>query len=297
MPVRAKGWLWFSWVLLLPCFPISAAESASELLDKIFNQPGHWSQMCASPPPLPYDMPLPLYSLATPRFFSLSQENVAKLKARRAEVSVELAKRLDRIVIQGFPKQEKPYNARPPAKNELSGLLLEIILEIDAVDTLPGLLRLEATINDRLEKAAKDNGASLPDLDLDSPTRIEVPPAPPGLTSKVEIEIVSKLPDISVQQQRTFAARLYQRELLSVIAELLRSEHFKPLLDSDLEKNYQAYLKRHPDAGKLLPIWAPRSNSSGTVPEGFMLYTPRLREEIRGFGKSYLKEEQAASAK
>src|SRR5262249_49424967 len=106
-------------------------------------------------------------------------------------------------------------------------------------------------------------GGALTDVDLDRPT---VDPYKP-----------------TQRNERLFAARVYQRELLSVIATLLRHEKFEPLLKSDIEARYNKLLKGEKDPQAPPPSDYERYGL-------YMPYTPELRQEIRGFASEFLKQ-------
>ena len=254
--------------MLVVAFPVAAAPSASELLDEAIRTPGGWSQMCAMPAPIPFDVPLPFYSQAAPRYFWLSEQEGAKLKKRRAEVAPEIVARLHAIDLSKPPTQKdsqwSPTNSRQDPRY-LSGVLFDIIFRLDVVEALPELLRLEADLHQRLEQAAKDSNASLPNLDLDSP-----------ITWEGEFTAGAKP---TPQQVKVFTARIFQREMLSLMAALLRSEKFQPLLKSKVEALFQAETGK-PAAEKR--GW--RSSMGPSTP-----YTPELRDEIRQLVADYLK--------
>lgn len=81
------------------------------------------------------------------------------------------------------------------------------MLESKAVEALPELLRLEADLNQRLENVAKDSGVTLPDLEFYAEASF----------SGLDFQSKSY-----PREHRLVAARIYQRELLSVMAALLR---------------------------------------------------------------------------
>src|SRR6185503_15255049 len=101
------------------------------------------------------------------------------------------------------------------------------------------------------------------------------------------------------RKERTFVSRIFQRELLSVMAALLRQERFQPLLDSDLERNYLQYLKKEAQSEILKGIKKPEDVTPKQEGWGmitfdpihglpvinhwphFTTYTPELRLKIR----------------
>lgn len=140
-------------------------------------------------------------------------------------------------------------------------------MDLNAIETLPELLRLESDLNRRIEALNFNANAPLPDLDLDSPVTWQ------------EMDFSSTQ---TPQHQRLFAVRVYQRELLSVIANLLRHEKFELLLKSDIEARYTEYLKHEKDPQASL-TWSYDQNR-------YMPYTPELRHEIRQFAQEFLKQ-------
>jgi hypothetical protein len=294
-----KVWFLYGLALVLLDDSEALAASAAKLLDEVIRTPGQWSQMCASPPPLPFDVPLPLYALATPRYFSLSQANAARLLKRRDDVVPEIVARLSKFdfsMVKPGPASFSTLEFRQDP-NHLSGLMLQIILELKAVETLPQLLRLEANLNQRLE-AALTNPSGLPSLDLNSPVTWQS-------------DSGARFTDGSEEQRRVFAGRVLQRETLSVIAALLRQERFQPLLQSEYERNYALNLKREAGGEELRKIKTPsdipreatrwiafdpvyqlpvrRTWLAATMP-----YSSETRQQIRGFSEDFLKERRDA---
>jgi hypothetical protein len=271
MLVQARGCLLLSFAIVAGTFRANADQGAAKLLDQTIHDPGNWSQMCAIPPPLPFNVPFPLYSLAVPRFSTLAPENVSRLKAQRADVVHEITTRLHELDLSKHTWQRSGLSMLQNSGQDphgLSGLLLQIIMDLNAVETLPELLRLESDLNQRIETANYNTNAPLPDLDLDSPVAWQ------------EMDIVHPSP--TQQDRRLFAARVYQRELLSVIATLLRHEKFEPLLKSDIEARYIELL-RHEKDPEASPTW-------DYDRERYMPYTPELRHEIREFAQEFLKQ-------
>jgi hypothetical protein len=288
--------------MLILCFTAAAKPSSAKLLDEVISDPGNWDQMCSGPPEIPFDVPLPLYSLVARRTFSLSERNIARLRERRSEVVREIVLRLKKMDLAKSLKRkaEVPSEVSPETANwispesaQLSGLL-EIILTLHAKETLPELLRLEPDLDRFLEIAGRDGGASLPVFDVNASV---------AEVGRDRIDAWAK----AYQQQRNpvFNVRVLQRDLLSVMAALLRDERFKPLLASDLEARYFKFLKREAEGSELRDIKAP-ADLTGFQAEWItfdpiyhlpvrvgrghdvMPYTPKLRLEIRQFVSDYL---------
>lgn len=269
MPVPVRGWLLLSFAIAAITLSAHADPGAAQLLDQTIHSPGSWNQMCAIPPPLPFNVPLPLYSLAVERFSTLTPENVSQLQAQRAEVVQEITTRLHNLDLSKRAPQTTGSSPQNSGQDPyaLSGLLLQIIIDLNAVETLPELLRLESDLNRQIERANDNPYATLPNLDLDSPVAWQ------------EMDALHPPTD---HERQLFAARVYHRELLSVIATLLRHEKFEPLLKSDIEARYSEFLK-HEKNSRTSPTWSYDSTR-------FISYTPALRHEIRNFALAFLKQ-------
>lgn len=289
---RGKCWLIFG---LWLC---AATVMRAGLLEEVIRKPGTWNQMCAMPMPLDFDVPLPMYSLATARNFFLSPANLDRLQEQRAVVGADIVSLLNRMDLsKATNNSAQPVGLLDSNQDpeQLSGTLLDIILQLDVVEALPGLLRVEADLNQRLS-AAKTNDASLPALDLGGPVMFS------GVTQENFKE------QFSSRRRSEFTARVYQREMLSVMAALLRHERYQPLLDSDLEKSYFGHLKQN--AGN---VQLERFHSAADIPSNqkgwigfdtvhglpffkdqyhaaFVPYTPELRQDIRKWAADYLQQ-------
>jgi hypothetical protein len=307
---KRKGWL------ALSLWLCTVTVTQAGLLDEVIREPGMWNQMCAMPRPLEFDVPLPMYGLAAPRNLFLSTANRDRLRAQRAVVVADIVKLLNRMdlskatngvrvvampingdtnqmTLMGVVVKPSSFTESNQDPEQLTGTLLDIILQLDVVEALPGLSRVEAALNERLGAAAKDGGASLPELDLDSPVTFS------GRRLNNDTERL---------RMREFPARVYQREILSVMAALLRHERYQPLLNSDLEAKYFEHLKQAAGGQQLASIHSaediPSSMESwigfdpvhrmpfhkGQYDTGFVPYTPELRLEIRKWAADYLQQ-------
>ena len=182
--------------------------------------------------------------------------------------------------------------------NYLTGVLLEIVLRLKVVEALPELLRLEDALALRLKAAQSAKAASLPALDLDSPVRWK------------GYDYGS---DPKSQQNQLFTVRVYQSELLAVMATLLREERFEPLLRSEIEAHYFDWLKeqaQRPELAKIkrpsdIPVeqrgWItfdpihdlPVSSAGWWGPACSIPNTPQTRLEIRKLVKDFLQLDPA----
>ncbi len=226
--------------LLLALCPLMAAEktpapeTATQLVDRMIMAPGEFDQMCDAPDPIDPKLPLPIYKLVADRDVHLSPENIEELKKRRAEVVQVLVKRLAAYDFTNQPKM-------PPVKRkyredmievsginprQLSGLLYEMIVGLDAVETLPELLRLEEQLRSLIAKASENKKVTPPVVYMD------------GYVTMPRGKDV-----LSTRDQALSKGRVVQRELLSVMLQLLRGQKFAPLIESDIEKTYGIALK------------------------------------------------------
>jgi hypothetical protein len=280
-------------ILFLAVGSAIAKPGASELLDEIISVPGAWSQMCGMiAPDLSGDVPIPLYSLAAPLHYSLSQQNIHRLRERRGEVVAEVVSRLSQIDLSKSPKVRPhasgAYSLDKSSQDPryLTELMLQIIQELKIVEALPHLLRLEFDLAAHLKEAESNKNVALPPLDLD-PAR--------GL--------------VGSGASKVYVARVYQSELLGLMAGLLREVRFEPLLQSKIEAKYYDSLKRQAKSPGLVQIKGPtdipkeqevwisfdsvhnipkvtqfRASSEFSIPK-----TPEVRLEIRQYVENYLK--------
>jgi hypothetical protein len=286
--------------LFLAVAPVIAAETADTgeaLVDRLIRSPGEFDQMCDAPPPLDPKVPLPIYALVADRDIHLSKENLAELRKHRAEVVPVLQKRL---AVFDFTKPPKPVSNKRVFKDDsvevsginprqLSGLLYEMILGLDAVEVLPDLLRLEEQLRSLLEKADQDKKNAVPPVELDG--YVTMPSGSKTLTKR---------------DQAMSRARVVQRELLSVMLQLLRNQKYQPLLDSEMEKTYAKAIKQRAQEDDLKDIKTPEdAKAKGDdwvqfdviygVPLAYLgkqlavPFSADLRNTIRGYATDFTK--------
>ncbi len=283
--------------IILAGFNASAALSGSQLLDEVIAKPGNWNQMCSVPMPISADVPLPLYSGLATRSFFISAANRERLRGRRDDVVPEIVRRLHHFVLtrKAATPAGAGFSESGQDPNELSGLMLDIIGDLDAVEALPDLMRLEDDLNARLVSATNGDLSVVPLLNLD------------GVASMMMID-----PNVSPEKfqndNRVFQSRIFQREMLATMAKLLRHKNFPAMLKSDYETEYHKYLKHEAENDSTLAsikteqdipdynkewIWidavyhlpAHHAFKTPTMP-----YTPETRREIRQFVAEFLKQ-------
>lgn len=268
--------------------------AASEL-DDVIRNPGNWNQMCGMPPPIPSEVPLHLYGLIATRYFTVSDANMARLRRDREAVAQEIVRRLHKMDVPRSPgpsAQRAGFQDSGQDPEGFSGLLEQIILELPAPEALPELLRLEDKLDGLISSGS---AAKLPEENLDSSIMISVTK---GDTPRFGGRLVDCL--------------VIQREMLSVMAGLLRKVRFQPMLDSDYEAHYKAALVSASATGELARIKHPSDvppeqaswivfdpiyhvptyrlgPANATIP-----FSQEIRNEIRGFVQDYLKAKASA---
>lgn len=291
--------------LLFSAVALRAVEPSGEaLLSEAIMRPGGYNQMCSLPPPVPIDVPLPLYGLAAPRNFNLSGLVSKRLLEHRAEVVAALVRRLDAMdLAQPLPK---PKPATGPMDSgldaaRLSGVVLDIISELKAVEALSAMLKIEAQLQSIVDRAVKDSAAPVPDLEVDGINYPQSLDLYDRVGTKV-IKMVKKANAPELERERALLrCRVFQRELLSTMAKLLREAGFQPFLTSSIEQAYGDAVKK---AAEKLPYKKPSDipenerfytswDERYTVPvigrtHGTLPFTPELRAQIRGLVTQYL---------
>jgi hypothetical protein len=268
------------------------------LVDSVIRVPGEFSQMCDSPAPVPAKLPLYVYGMVRDRELALGPEQLAALHARRAEVVPVLVARLKAMDLSKPGKPLGDMKFKPEDEivensglnpRALSGPFYEMIVKLDAVETLPELLRLEEQLRSLLAAADADAKKPVPSVPMDGTL---VPPQGDAKLSK--------------RDEKMLEGRAVQRELLSVMLQLLRGQRYAPLLASDLEATYAAATKARAQKEDLATIKTPADAKAQQmeyikfdpilgVPLGYMEkpitvpFTPESRNQVRGFVQDFLK--------
>ena len=215
-------------------------EAGRKLLAETIDKPGSWIQICMGPGPLPFEAPVPVFSGSLVlRDFRLGGKEIEQLQANREDVTLAMVEALKAMDFTKPPKEGGSETGgtsgtkRSGQKLEwLSGLHLEIIGALNAVETLPELLRLEDQLHGLLMAAEKDDKAPLPPLDLSGAASFEKP----GDQLKKRPNKWWESPEYQ-RDKAIFTSRVVQREILGMITVLLRNEEFAPAkekLDADL---------------------------------------------------------------
>lgn len=246
----------FSWacLLLLACAPLlpgkPSAVSVEALVDEAIQRPGDGTQICDAPPAVPFSRPpIPAYGLSVSQSTFLSEPMKKLLRDRRAEVVQELVRRLEKLDLLNPPpaptKRKKPIlpPLYPPAKPDevdfetetdqnprtIGGVMLSMILDLDAVELLPHLLRLEDQLYQLNAKALQYDAAPVAKIDIGGSVMWQGS----GEDFK-DVEDWNKMPPALKRKQQLFDAIIFDRELLGVMVELLHRKGFSSLPTSTL---------------------------------------------------------------
>lgn len=248
--------------------------TADALLQRILAEPGQYSQMCGGRLS-DGTVPLPIYWLNADGELHVSAANLAALRARRAEIIPAVQEHLGKLRVRFESDPSVVFHQGAvevkPNPDQLSGPLCEIMLGLDAVETLPLLLHLEEQIAGHLPKDA-------------------AAPADGGLTPR------------SYPLQR---AKVAQRDLLSMMLQFLRKQRYQPVLDSLFEKTYAEALKAAATQEYFKGVKTPADAVAqgkpwvrfdpiyhlpiGSLKKLEVPFTSEVRAEVRGFAEQFLK--------
>ncbi len=262
-------------VSVFPLAPLAAGEpllAPASLLRQVLAEPGQYNQMCSLRPMIP-EVPLSIYGFVNLSELHLSEANLSKLRARRAEIIPALNEHLAKLQVQsGGSGSEQAVAFLQNNPDELGVPLYEVIIDLDAVETLPALLNLEAGVAEFLAKE----------------------PASVAAGSFAPAEI------------RPWRTKATQRDLLSMMLQLLRRQRFQPVLDSAFEKAYAAAIRTGADKDDLRDLKTPAdAKAQGKTwvridpiyqlpvsifaPKPEVPFTTEIRTEVRGFAERFLK--------
>jgi hypothetical protein len=319
---KSKTYVWLTFALVTAGVVLAVCQSRFKktkptLLPAIFDHPGAWSQMCASPPPVPFHVPVPISTGAiTYRHFNLGAAETKLLQNKRPQVIAELSQALQGMSLAKSPKVVvRDYSSEHSGERLewLCPMHLQVIRSVSAIELLPEILNLEEQLADLLEAAEHDPDATLPALDFDLPGYVK------------EGEDLQKRPEEywkSAEHRRnqaTVECRAAQRELLGTVTLLLQREGFAQLailfraelqetLANEIVKKTEsiARMKHHlaemlsKDPKEDAPEYLTRAIKSREQelvdlktgkqkPEGEVPYTPVLRAKIRELAATFLK--------
>lgn len=268
----------------------------AKLLEDVIRMPGSWSQMCASPPPVPLDVPMPVETFLIRRHFNINPENDERLMACRNEVVPVLKTRLGELKLEPPPKRERTFGAVMPSKQTAEAygpIIFQIVSVLNAIECLPELLAIEQKLAGIIERGGADKNAPVPELDLDS-----------GTSRMIRFEAPVKEWE---RLRADYSCRIVQREILGLIKTLLIQEEHAPMQNSafvaaqlregrkQLEEQ-AANVKSEKDIPwrlEKLVVWNPKMHKAvpkdGAALHVTIPYTPEIRAEIRKIAEEFLR--------
>ena len=283
---------------------VHGAEDGAALLDKVIQFPGSYCQVC-DVMTAPSDLPYRAYQLSGFSGASFSKANLAAMKANREPLVKAIRARLPEIDL--VRKAAEPKEDPAPEENfdgetvgcdpkVLNPLLLEVILTLDATETLPELLVLEAKLVDGIAKAKDDAKAA--------------PPQVQGWFVGEEVDHYDENEPDAKRDRRIhlFQARVAQRDLVVLMGRLLRERNYAPYLTtSSLESAYVKGIKKEAqeegiadyEPGKPLPEdkkdWQITLDPVSKVPVTAyssveVPYSRASRDEVRAAAEKWIKE-------
>ena len=232
--------------LVLPLASISrGAEADAALLDKLIQFPGSYCQVCdimTAPSELPYRA----YMLSGFAGSSFSKSNLTAMKQNRETLVKAVRTRL--LEIDLVRKAEEAKKDPAPEVDEdgekvgcdpkvLNPLLLDLILELDAIEALPELLVLEAKLVKGIA-AAKDDAKVAP------------PSVSGWFVAEERDSYDEKEPEAKRDRRiQLFQSRVAQRDLVILMGRLLREKNYAPYMTTALEKAYVKGIKAEAKEG------------------------------------------------
>jgi hypothetical protein len=272
--------------------PVITTDGAA-LLRETLASPGHWSQMCSYPPAISADVPMPAMTQLASRYFDLFSKPKLRLQAHRDLVMPALMERVAKLKVEPPPASAEPIEWSRDMKSGQSPdifgpLIFQAIEALAGIECLPDLLRLEQDLHTGIAKHEAQPKAVPPALLLDSPSSVK------GDKGERAIALSSW--------------RIYQRELLALIATLLEGEEYPPFEQSLLFKARTAANRKATDAALAkaksrddLPWQLERSayfneeTKRWEMPDDIVLraqvpFTPELRADLCRIAEQFLKE-------
>lgn len=208
--------------------------AAERLLDQVVSHPGSYSQVCdvmSAPPDIPYQ----LFRITDFAGASLSKSNQALVDANRDGLLRAIRSRL--LAVDFSRKAVPPAKDPKPEENfdgdaygcdpgALSPILLTLVEQLHGIEALPELLTVEQRLVQGIARAKDDAKA-----------------APPEVTGWNVAEELGSYDENEPEARRDrrvrlFQARVAQRDLVMLMAKLMREKSYKPYLATALETAY-----------------------------------------------------------
>lgn len=304
----------------LSAAPEKPTITAARLLDEIIVRPGDFDQMCDAPPAVPFAAPpIPAFGLSVSQDLFPSDEMKAKLRSRREDIVKEISSRFEKydwlkppaappvskkaLFLKKEPGNEEFDATKPSGINPraMSGIMLTIIEDLEAVELLPQLLRLEDDLHKITQDALKDPKAPVPTVEVGGGAMWQ------GMQEEFkDVEDWEKAPPALKRKQALFNALIFDRQLLGVMLQLLQHQNYGPLRESTFALLRAMAIKRKPLDEEMAKI-----KSDKDIPENErryiffdkelnvpvwryehaeVLYSEPMREEVRGLVQAYVKK-------
>lgn len=293
--IPMKSHLPFAAAILISFQP-AFAETGTEYLDQLIAAPGSYSQVC-DVLMTTQDVPFKAFQIQDYSGAYFSDGNIALMKSNRDDIVAAVRKRLGKIDLTREPVTPKPdvnadkeelemsecYGADPMS---LNSFLFDIIKRTSATEALPELLALE----ERLVAAiavAKGGGA---------------PPEVYGWYAAImDEEYDENEPKASRERRMKLnCSRLAQRDLVALIALLMREQKYEPYLATEFEKAYVKGLKKQEEEYGLSAPSKANDQYILTDPisgvrhydyvEVSIPYSRPLRDEVRAAAEKWISE-------
>jgi hypothetical protein len=225
------------WLVTVPCLQ-AEAPSGEKLLDEMISHPGSYWQICdviTSPSDIPYRA----FELSDFSGRSLSKGNEVRMGHNRDVLVEALRNRLLAIDFSKVP--QNPGEDPKPEENfdgeafgcdptSLNPILLEVVRKLKAIEALPELLALE-------DKLVVEIGKAKDDVKI-------VPPHVAGWSVGDEGTMNEEVPEAKRERRHAlFQARIAQRDLVVMIAWLMREKNYQPYLKTSFESAFAKGLK------------------------------------------------------
>jgi hypothetical protein len=229
-----------AWQMALVGSLVADTPAADALLDKIISHPGSYSQVCDIMT-AEADIPYRAFELTDFSGASFSKTNQALIDKNRGPLIEAIRARLLQV---DFTREAKAPGEDPKPEENFDGdaygcdpqslnpLLLELIRQLNAIETLPELLIVEQKLVKGIARAKND------------------PKSPAPIVAGWFIGFFTKNWESQTEAERDrnsklFQARVAQRDLVMLMAVLMREKSYGPYLKSSLETAYVRGLKKN----------------------------------------------------
>lgn len=288
----------FQVALIVVAFAESPAGNS--LLDQLISRPGSYSQVC-DVMSMPADIPYRAFELTDFAGASFSKTNQALMDKNRDALVKSIRARL--LAVDFKREVDSPIEDLKPEENldgdafgcdpkSLNPLLLDLILRLHAIETLPELLIVEQKLVKGIAQAKND----------------PISPAPQVAGWFVGYSYSNSEKKTDAERDRfsqLFQARVAQRDLIMLMALLLREKSYASYLNTSIEAAYAKKLKKDAAGYPAYQVGAPLPE--GAYGRNFVLdpivqvlrlerdfvsipYTRESRDEVRAAATKWLSE-------